>query len=232
MVLFQFKLPGSYPVNVATAPTANQVLAWNSVTLLWEAQTLGLSQLPTYPTNQWDWIRTGGVSWYGSAVDCQISNTSALVANVLRAYPFIVRRGFATDRIQFEVTIQAVGFAVVGIYDNTPNTLYPRNLLVQGTQQDTNVLGAHTDTIAFTLPSDSLLWIVYNANATPTVRSFSGNATIPMVLGDTGVAAANNENFGWTVASIYNATLPAAFVAGGTVLTGSATVPKIMVRAT
>ena len=45
MPLMRFQLPGGYSVN-PTAPTANQVLAWNSATLQWTATTLVAANLP------------------------------------------------------------------------------------------------------------------------------------------------------------------------------------------
>lgn len=183
--------------------------------------------------NQQDYIKTGsGLIWYNGQIDCVASGTPNTVADVLRATPFIIRKGFSIDRIEFEVTTIGVGFMVVGIYDSkTDGTLYPNNLIVQGTQQDTNIVGLHVDTITATLLSDTLYWLVYNANtALPIVRGMA-IASVCTVLGNDGTAAATRQHTSWTVARVYNSVLPNPFTAGGTLGAGLIN-PLIQVRTT
>ena len=179
--------------------------------------------------NQWDYIRTGGVSWYGTAVNCTASTTTALTANVARAWPFIVRKGFAIDRIQFEVTTLVAGNCVVGIY-NSNSSNYPNALLLQGTAASTGTTGLKTTTISSTLVDDTLYWMAYNASAAPTLRAVS-QAAVPAILGNDGTVGTNRQITGLTVAQTYNATMPATYTAGATNLLSSIA-PLIIVRAT
>lgn len=179
---------------------------------------------------QQNYIRTGGVSYYGSATSISVSSTIALVTDTLRAYPFIVRKSFAIDRIQYEVTTAVAGNGICGIYNSkTDGTLYPDALLVAGTSQSIGTTGIKTDTISATLLADTLYWLAITSSSAATLRSVGTNTAIPTVLGNNGTAAATQWNTGWTVARTYDATMPATFTAAGTV--GITSVPLILVRA-
>ena len=179
---------------------------------------------------QQDFIKTGGTAWYSGMITTGGATTEAMTANVMRASPLIVTKGFAIDRIQFEIsTTPGVGFMTVGIYNSTVNgTLYPHKLIISGTAKDTNSAGLKTDTISATLQDNTLYWLVYNTNGTATTREMPA-ANVANVLGSTGVAGPN-KSIGWTVARTYNGTLPTTFPAGGTVMASGAN-PLIEVRA-
>lgn len=175
------------------------------------------------------YIKTGGLSWYGAWAVASTA-TAALVANVLRASPLIVTTGYIIDRIQIEITTLGAGNLVLGIYDTkTDGTLYPNNLIVQGTQQDTSVGTLKTDTISATLKPNTLYWTVYNTSGVASTRSYN-LTSVPPILGYDGGAGANRIQSSWSVASAYNATMPSTFVAGGTMLINTAP-PIIQVRA-
>ncbi len=173
------------------------------------------------------YVRTG--SWYGTPINSIGGGQINLTSGVLRAFPFIVTKGFGIDRIQIDVITGAAGNCIFGIYDSNA-ALYPNLKIAESTVQSVSAAGLKTTTISATLNSITLYWLVYSTDVTPTVRSINIGA-VPTVLGHDGIAGYIQQNVGWTVAKTYDGTLPSSFTPAGTLLIGNV-IPLILVRAT
>ena len=134
--------------------------------------------------------RTGGVSWYAADVYINsVANTQTLPSgNFTYAYPWVVGKGFAVDRIQYDVGGPTTGRCIVGIYNDT-GSLYPSILIASGTDHQFTSASTtlETDIISATLKSNSVYWLVYNCNgALVSMRTF-GAGYVPTILGWSGV---------------------------------------------
>jgi hypothetical protein len=158
------------------------------------------------------------------------TSTIAVTANVLRAYPMVIAKTISIDSIQYEVTTLAAGSCRVGIYTDN-GTQYPDNL-VSNTDigiRAVSTVGMKTNATAsaVTLLGNSLYWVAYDCNITPTLRGMLVTS-IANVLGYGTATGGSQQGTGWTVASAFGA-LPSKYPAGGTILVNSVP-PSIMVR--
>jgi hypothetical protein len=179
-----------------------------------------------------DFIRTGGDTWYGMATNAGlVTNGQAFTANVMRAWPFMVRRSLTIDRIGVEVAGTAAVSFIIGIY-NSDSVLYPSTKIVDSGEISASTTGLKTATISETLARDKLYYLSYTASGgTASFRALVP-ATLPLILGDSGGTGGNSHRIGWTVARTYDGTMPSTFTASATNLfaTGSVFIPNIMVR--
>jgi hypothetical protein len=118
----------------------------------------------------------------------------------------------------------------VGIFTDN-GTEYPDNLVsntdigiraVSTTGMKTNATSS-----SVTLLGNSLYWVAYDCNITPTLRGMLVTS-IANVLGYGTATGGSQQGTGWTVASAFGA-LPSKYPAGGTILVNSVP-PSIMVR--
>lgn len=182
-------------VNLRSITTTSTLSATTNTT------SIILNDTGTTPDSSF-YHRLRGQSWYSACYGpaCQV-NTGSVITNVNAtiAYPMLVGKGYTIDKIEFEVTHQGAGRCITGIYDDN-GTLYPRNLVVTGTDQSTaSTNGTRIDNVSYSFKSDSIYWVAINCSSgTPTLRSLGGNA-IASILGNTGIASTGSNIIGYRV---------------------------------
>ena len=166
--------------------------------------------------------------WYVAGMINQSSwTTGALVANIMRAVPFISGRGGTLDRIAMNVSTGVAGNARIGIYDSTSDTnLYPNALIVDSGVIDVTTAEVKSVIISTVLDPNKLYWFVVLSDVAPTLRGMNGGS-ISAVMGITSAIGVTMDMF-LSVSQTYGA-LPATFPAGGGMNAGGVT-PAIAVR--
>lgn len=170
---------------------------------------------------------------YNYTTDALTTVTQA--KDVLIAVPFVAGDAFSKNLISFEVTTGAGanGRAHVGIYAATYDlngTPYPGSLIVSGiTAQDVTGTGVKTGTIAWSPTYGRLYFAAYLAGTNaPAVRSVPTTNMRPALGFPATLGTA--PQYGYTVASTYNAGgLPSTYPAGATAITSGA-IPAIFLR--
>jgi hypothetical protein len=154
--------------------------------------------------------------WINAAVNQAAPTTQILAANTLRAFPWELKRAATISAIRSEVAnlIAATTYRV-GIY--TDNNSYPGNLITGSDTgaYDSSTVGVKPGVFAGAVAPPSI-WIVINANGTPTLRSIPVSA-IANVLGCQGNIGANSTFTCWSIAQAFGP-LPLTFPAGASLL--------------
>ena len=209
---------------------ANGDVWYDSTANKFKAREGGITKSIISNTVSRDYVRTGGTNWYSLNTGHTAPANTAVVTNVIRAFPLISgANGFSADRLAIDVGSSAGGSnCIVGIYTDTGN-LYPSTKVVDGGVFSTATTGLKSATVSFSLNPGTLYWAVYNCSGTPSLRSHAVNS-IPPVLGFTGAAGAGQNIVGLTAARTYDGTLPASFPAGATNLLNT-NAPIILMRA-
>jgi hypothetical protein len=156
--------------------------------------------------------------------------------NTLFAIPYIQTPNSPPNIDRLNANVQATGGAGsvfrLGLYDTDPVTQLPRNLIVDGLQEDGTVVALHQSVVAAAFPGAGLYWLVYLAGiGAPNIQSWLSNSSqqggANPIFGYTAANPALEQHI-WSIAFAYGA-LPAAFPAGGAPLAASQ-IPWLAVR--
>lgn len=173
-----------------------------------------------YPNNP-GYFRKAG-TWHNNATNAIAATATALTANQLRAYPWVVEAPITIDSLHYEISTAANGTHVtIGIYNDSSLARadappYPMTKLFQGVSDSgaparvipCSGLGASNLTLV-----PGLYWVVYHTDGTPTIRTVPVSA-LSTVLGNA-VTVGTSQWSCIYYATAYSATLPDPFTSGG-----------------
>lgn len=123
-----------------------------------------------------------------------------VVADKIYAYPFLVLKSEAFDRISIYINTLSVGNARLGIYNNVVEGVKPGTLVLDAGEIDTGTTGLKEIVINQVL-EPGLYWLAILYSATPVVKSTGAVLLAPNIFGITG----NNADAGGNYAMYYTA---------------------------
>ena len=166
--------------------------------------------------------------WYVAGMITQTYlTTGPIVANIMRAMPFISGRGGTLDRIAMNVSTGVAGNARIGIYNSTSDTnLYPNALIVDSGVIDVTTAAVKSVIISTVLDPNKLYWFVVLSDVAPTLRGMNAGS-VGTFMGITSAIGGTMDMY-LNVGLTYGA-LPATFPAGGGMSAGGVS-PVIAVR--
>lgn len=149
-------------------------------------------------------------------------NTAAGQVGRLRVYAITIEKDVEISGVIMRCTTAQVGSVTFGVYDIDANG-YPNNLLFEITNFQTNITGAQTSTISYSLPAGTY----FVASHGTTTNNFVGFSRQNMY--NTAVGTIDLTNFlptGFTVTTPYATNLPNPFPSGATT-TGTSALPAL-----
>jgi len=149
-------------------------------------------------------------------------NTGAGIADRLRAYAITIEQDVVIGEVIMRCTTIQVGSVTFGVYDINISG-YPNNLLFEVTTFNTNITGAQSAVVNYSLSAGTY----FVASHGTTTNSFVVITRQNMY--NTAVGTIDLTNFlanGWSITSTYATNLPNPFPAGGT-STGTAALPAL-----
>jgi len=158
-------------------------------------------------------------------------STGTLTVGRLIAAPFVAPKRLTIDRLGFSVTTVGGSGSKTrcGIYTNTPDTNYPKDLLVDGGEYDTSSVGGtgfKVTTVSLSLEPGVLYWFAALAGtAAPTVKIIDSGSSLMFGFDANFV---NRQN-GWFVNRTYGA-LPSTYPGSAVITPGSDNIPAIGIR--
>lgn len=142
-----------------------------------------------------------------------ITGASVFTANVLFAFPIIIKQDVTIEQVQIAYSTSVAGNSVYGLYD-MQNAL-PNNLIFQTTPFDNAVTGTQTKILPTPqVIKKGLYFVGYNTSSTPNVYYFPANV-VPNVFGASFANVRANPQIRLNGAYTYTGTLPSTF--GGSV---------------
>lgn len=172
----------------------------------------------------------GEIWYYANQSGVNALQSAALVANILRAMPFIApARGGTLDRLAFAVTSFVAGNARIGLYTNTSDSvIYPDALLADSGSISTGSNGVKTYTLSQTLTPGRMYWLAIVSDSTATIRTLNGASTGNLMGNPASFLV--NPYVGLSVSFTYDV-LPGTFTAGATPFNSTSTpVPALGYR--
>lgn len=148
------------------------------------------------------------------------TTTLVLIANILRAWPWRIRRRVTFTDLASEVTAASASTSYrLALYlDN--GSYYPGSLIAQtdAQQYSSGTTGLRPATLAQSITlEEGIVWLACNANGAPTLRGLS-QAAINPILGT--ALGGNGQRTCWSIPAPF-AAMPATFPNGAAVATNT-----------
>jgi hypothetical protein len=184
---------------------------------------------------------SGNVGWsiynyvvgrtYTSNLNAPATGTFAMVANTLRAVPFVIGRAITIDELSFVCsTLITSSNTIAGIYNTNASGL-PGTPVVTTDVQSTATTGIKT---TGTLGSPvtlqpGLYWAVFHSSANPTLQAGNSNSLVG-ALGVTASGTTVTVNGALSKAVTYTGTLPTDPFVEGDRVTATSNAPFLLYR--
>ena len=163
-----------------------------------------ISSFPDYPVGtRQTFLESGYV----------VTTSFAMVVNTLLGYFIRIEKDTNIASLRLQLATTAVGNSIFGVYDLLDG--YPTDLLFSGAPFDNNVGGNSDATINQTI-SEGFYFVAYNSSSANAAVSWFGNLYNSMLGAPTSI---NGGRTGYSIARVYDGTLPTTFPAGATFAT-------------
>lgn len=214
------KLNGNISLKQDTLVSGTNIKTVDSITLL------GAGNLVPYIGKE---VPIGGHKI--NAINGSTITTQLLLNDLLRAHAFDTYESSTWDRliVQASTAGAALSLYKIGIYsddgNNYPSTKLAETSIIDGTLTTVRI----TDVTPFQM-TKGRYWVVYNCNNTatePTLRAVPSGG-LPS-LGALAAMGANNQVNCYSIARVYDGTLPSTFPAGAA-LVNAVNAPEVLMR--
>lgn len=149
------------------------------------------------------------------AAQAAAAGTFATVANTIYALPIRLKSALTFSSIKVDVATGVAANLRMGVYQSLDASGKYPGALIAGSDplvQPANVAGPKTNTITFSAAANEVIWVVFQASAAITMRSYPGTTIPADILGSISTSGFTIGN-AFTVAQTF-AAFPANFPSG------------------